>query len=154
MGWNSKLLKIIQTWFGCTDNNAQHAFMKLGFNYHLKETHLGFEGNLDAVNANIKIVLSYTVRDGIFVNIKVLNPWKVLFEYVDGAYFVNDQNAERFDKIIKSLKDLQTQNDQGNYRRIYAQMETIVLKHLLEYTSCASKRHYNLKDNDLPKQIQ
>lgn len=133
MEWNSKLLKTIQIWFGCTNRanrDAQLAFKKTGFAYQIKETNLGFEGSLDEIGGNIKIVLSYTVRDGMFVNIKVLNPWKIIFEYSDGAYFVNDPNVKRYDKLIKALKNLQASKDKGNYCRIYAQLELIVLEHL------------------------
>lgn len=43
---NSKLLKIIKTRFGCTDNaenNAGYAFAKSGFHYQVKKHILGLK---------------------------------------------------------------------------------------------------------------
>lgn len=139
---NSKLLKIIKTRFGCTDNaenNAGYAFAKSGFHYQVKKTHLGFEGTLDSVDGNIRIILSYTVRDGIFVNIKTLNPWQVLFEYTDGAYFSTTLDSNEFDGIIEALKDLQTLTHRSNCHEVYLQMEKIVSAYLSECALCMNK---------------
>lgn len=142
MAWNSKLLKTITTWFGCTDDakgNTKYTFAKLGFHYQVKKAHLGFEGTLDSVDKNTRIVLSYTVHDGIFVNIKTLNPWQVLFEYADGGYFSTVSHSNELDRIIEALKNLQSQNYQLSYHEIYSQIERIILTYILECASCVNK---------------
>lgn len=142
MAWNSKLLRIITTWFRCTDDakdNSKYTFAKAGFHYQVQKVHLGFEGTLNWVDKNTRIVLSYTVRDGIFVSIKTLNPWQVLFEYADGGYFSTVSNSNEFDRIIEALKDLQSLNYQLSYHEVYSQIERIILTYVSECTSCMNK---------------
>lgn len=124
--------------FGCADaaeKNAEYTFEKIGFHYQVKEVYLGFEGSLDSIDGNMRIILSYTVRDGVFLNIKTLNPWKVLFEYADGAYFSTGANSNEFDGIVEALQNLQSANDTANEHEVYVQMEKIVLAYLLEHAS-------------------
>lgn len=113
--------------------NRQRDFAELGFHYQVKEIHLGFEGNLEEIRGNLQIVLSYTVRDGIFLNIKRTKPWQVLFEYSDGAHFTNCTSADEFAQMIRSLESLRQRNHQDHDCDIYAQLERIVLEYLSEH---------------------
>lgn len=128
------MLKKMWNWFENADSereNRQQDFAELGFHYQVKETYLGFEGILDEIRGKLQIILSYTVRDGIFVNMKRTEPWQVLFEYSDGAYFTNCTNE--FAHMIQSLENLRQRNCQEDNCDTYAQLEMIVLAYLFEY---------------------
>lgn len=77
---------------------------KLGFIYRTRIVDFGKEFELTLPNRTTTIIWSYTARDGIYVKIKSLSPYKVLFEYLDGAPIFND-NREMIYITLISLTD-------------------------------------------------
>lgn len=57
-----------------------------------------------APDRNATIKWFYTYRDGIFVQIKHLSPYSIVFEFCDGSYFINTKD-ERLQNFLKKIRD-------------------------------------------------
>ncbi len=71
--------------------------------YQVSPIYLGYKGELRA--GSLRLELAFSARDGIFVNIKSLAPWKVFFEYADGSCMINDEAAQ-YSNLLASLNQL------------------------------------------------
>lgn len=94
--------------------------------YDVKPVSLGFKGRLRA--SNLDLQFSYSIRDGIFVNIKSVSPWKVLFEYADGSCLMNS-TAQRYSELLAALKQLQETESKLDYPEVYTRLERIIWEH-------------------------
>ena len=140
MEWSWKWLRVIKTWFGCIDSSAQNdnvapltidQLATLGIDqYREKKIYLGYSGELDS--GSLEIQFSYSVRDGILVNIKTELKWKILFDYCDGSYLVNDDKAKYEDLLVK-LNRLREVKEELDDRAVYKQLQRIVIEHLIKY---------------------
>ena len=92
--------------------------------YQVSPIYLGYKGELRA--GSLRLELAFSARDGIFVNIKSLAPWKVFFEYADGIYMINDK-AERYSDLLASLNQLRESEKERNDLEVYKRLEKIVL---------------------------
>lgn len=93
--------------------------------YQVSPIYLGYKGELRT--GNLRLELSYSARDGIFVSIKSLAPWKVFFEYADGSYMINDK-TERYSDLLASLNQLRESEKERNDLEVYKRLEEIVLR--------------------------
>ena len=73
---------------------------KQGFIYKTRIVDFGKEFELTLPNKITIINWSYTARDGIYVKIKSSSPYKVLFEYLDGAPIINDNREMIYVNLI------------------------------------------------------
>ncbi len=92
--------------------------------YQVIPIYLGYKGELRT--GNLRLELSYSARDGIFVNIKSLAPWKVFFEYADGSCVINDESAQYSD-LLASLNQLRKSEKEWSDLEVYKRLEEIVL---------------------------
>lgn len=92
--------------------------------YQVSPIYLGYKGELRA--GSLRLELSYSARDGIFVNIKSLAPWKVFFEYADGGCMINDEAAQ-YSNLLASLNHLRESEKEWNALEVYKRLEEIVL---------------------------
>jgi len=93
--------------------------------YQVSPIYLGYKGELRA--GSLRLELSYSARDGIFVNIKSLAPWKVFFEYADGGCMINDEAAQ-YSNLLASLNQLRESEKEWNALEVYKRLEEIVLR--------------------------
>ena len=77
--------------------------------------------------------MSYSVRDGILVNIKKNRPYQVLFDYVDGAYYINDDSHREYDRLVELLSALKNQTKDHHHMVVYKNLEAILFKFLANY---------------------
>lgn len=130
-----KWLRAIKAWFGCIDSSAQgngiapftaDQLAALGIDeYHVKEISLGYSGELHA--GSLEICFSYSVRDGVFVNIKTVSKWRILFEFCDGNSLIND-DREKYTNLLAKLKRLREIQGELDYREAYEQLQQIVIE--------------------------
>ncbi len=102
-----------------------------GFVYTCEEIYLGEKGRLVSPDGNIIAEWSYTQRDGISTQIKRKKPYKILFEYFEGNYFIND-DRESVCKSLTELKDnlemLRNEIKANNHVNSYNRVESIILQ--------------------------
>lgn len=92
--------------------------------YQVSPIYLGYKGELRA--GSLRLELAFSARDGIFVNIKSLAPWKVFFEYADGSCMINDESAQ-YSNLLASLNQLRESEKEWNALEVYKRLEKIVL---------------------------
>lgn len=95
--------------------------------YHVKEIYLGYSGELRA--GNLEICFSCSVRDGVLVNIKTISKWKILFEFCDGNYLINDDRV-KYTNLLAKLKELREMQEELDSPEAYEQLQAIVIEHL------------------------
>lgn len=93
--------------------------------YQVSPIYLGYKGELRV--GSLRLELSYSARDGIFVNIKSLAPWKVFFEYADGGCMINDEAAQ-YSNLLASPNQLRESEKEWNALEVYKRLEEIVLR--------------------------
>lgn len=98
--------------------------------YREKKIYLGYSGELRS--GSLEIQFSSSVRDGILVNIKTVSKWKILFDYCDGNYLINDDKAKYADLLAK-LNQLCEAKDELDDREVYMRLQKIVIDHLSTY---------------------
>ena len=126
MRWISQCLHAVKAHLQCA-KTAKPLNVKTppGFDsYQVIPIYLGYKGELRT--DNLRLELSYSARDGIFVNIKSLAPWKVFFEYADGNCMINDEAAQYSD-LLASLNQLRENEKEQDDLEVYKRLEEIVL---------------------------
>ena len=111
------------------ETGVLHPLVDQGFVYTCKEVYLGKEGTLLSPDGNIIIKWFYTERDGMFVQINRRKPYKIMFEYADGNYFINDDREDIRQSMTALKDDLERlREEMKSHRRIdpYGRMESIV----------------------------
>ena len=124
MRWSWKRLRGINS---AQNNNAAPSGID---QYREKKIYLGYSGELRS--GSLEIQFSSSVRDGILVNIKTVSKWKILFDYCDGNYLINDDKAKYADLLAK-LNQLRESKDKLDDREIYNRLQKIVIDHLSTY---------------------
>ena len=82
---------------------------------------------------DLVLSMSYSVRDGILVNIKKNRPYQVLFDYVDGAYYINDDSRGGYDHLVECLSALKNQIKSHHYMVVYENLEAIMFRFVANY---------------------
>lgn len=95
------------------------------FAYTYTRLYLGAKGEAVTANGNLAFLMSFSIRDGIFVKFKRQCPYRVLFDYADGAYYVNDVAERGYDKLIISLLQFQ-KTPHNDDAAAYSELEGIV----------------------------
>ena len=112
-----------------------------GYQYTWQDIDFGKEGLLISLDDNIIIKFHFTYRDGIFVQIKRRVPYRIFFEYFDGAYFFNlvQEKGENILSItnISKLKDnldmLQSEHKMGIQKNdAFTKLECIFFEFIKE----------------------
>lgn len=95
------------------------------YQYSYSEMYLGAEGKVRCLEKGVEFFISFSVRDGMQAKIKMTQPYKVLFDYTDGSYFINDEIASKYEWLIDEFSKLRKEKNL-NYSEIYEKMEEIV----------------------------
>ena len=105
--------------------------INIGFHYTCEDLYLGQKGILIFPNGNLIVHIEYTHRDGIMANLKKLKPWKVLFNYSDGGYYINiEQDNELYQVFFTYINELEKlrQKIQGVHKLdVFAEIEKLTL---------------------------
>lgn len=99
--------------------------------YTYAEVYLGAKAKAILTETKTEVVMSYSVRDGILVNIKRSEPYRVLFDYVDGTYLVNDDEGREYDQLVESLLCLKDEAGKHHHSVVYEKLEAILYKFLV-----------------------
>lgn len=94
------------------------------FRYFYSQVYLGSEGRAVTVDGNLEVLMSFSAKDGILVKLKQNRPYRILFDYVDGAYYVNSNFESQFGKLIQNLSLLQKARD--DIENTYYHVEQVV----------------------------
>ena len=70
-----------------------------GYKYTWQDIDFGKAGVLSSPDDNIIIKFNYTYRDGIYVQIKRKAPYRIIFEYFDGAYYFNMDQGKQENRL-------------------------------------------------------
>lgn len=133
MGWSLRCLKDMKIWFNCFDflnRKKKKTLLLCGlpqskYQYSYSEMYLGAKGKVRCLEKGVEFSISFSVRDGMLAKIKVIQPYRVLFDYVDGAYFINDEIVSKYEWLIDEFSKLRKEKNL-NYPKIYEKMEEIV----------------------------
>lgn len=101
--------------------------------YSYSEVYLGAKGIVNIYPQDLVLLMSYSVRDGILINIKKNHPYQVLFDYVDGAYYINDDSNRGYAHLVELLSALKNRTRNHQYTEIYENLEAIVFKFVANY---------------------
>ena len=94
--------------------------------YSYSEIYLGAQSVVNINSHDLVLQMSYSVKDGILINIKKKRPHRLLFDYVDGAYYINDDSNREYDHLVELLSVLKKQRRNSNYTVIYEKLEAIM----------------------------
>lgn len=132
----------MSTWLKCIkcckrNNNSSAADLTNSaeeqgiFEYSQEKLYLGTKGILKLNDANHTVIFSYAIHDGIMWKMKRNNPYKVLFEYCDGNYFINNTDKSIFLSLVNELNriHMNTYCDQA----IFSELKRISVSFLKEY---------------------
>lgn len=118
--------KIIHTQ-PCTPNLLDNPYVST---YKLSSLYLGKEGRIALKNGTTEIYIHYSERDGIGWIFKSLSPYKVLYSYDDGAYYINDSSQGRYIELTNQLESLRKQAHSQHFLQSFVQLEKITTEFL------------------------
>ena len=110
-------------------SEAFQPLISQGYDYTCEQLYLGKKGTLLYPNRSIVIEWSYTQRDGIYVHIKRKDKYKVLFEYADGAYYINSRQTETLAQLSDLKEELDRMSKSSQINRNadnYCKLEMII----------------------------
>ena len=131
----------MRIWSLCTKMFQKHKKMREslfaksdGFQceYSYSEVYLGAKSKVTLAEEGIEVSMSYSVRDGILVKIKRNKPYSVLFDYIDGAYLINDEKDRGYVWLVESLNALKNGSDKCHSLKTHDNVEKIVYRFLVE----------------------
>lgn len=93
--------------------------------YKCSPLYLGKEGVITLKSGTREIYIHYSEKDGLGWIFKSLIPYKVLFSYNDGAYYINDSTRNKYSDLILQLDLLKTNAHNQHFSRSFAQLEII-----------------------------
>ena len=109
-----------------------------GFNYTHRNIDFGEEGKLITPDLNTTIKWFFTVRDGIFVQIKHSSPYSIVYEYFDGSSIINTKsgNLQVFLKeFCDDLDNLRNEINNEMCKYAYRELEIIILARIDAFIS-------------------
>ena len=101
--------------------------------YSYSQVYLGVKGIVNIYSQDLVLSMSYSVRDGILVNIKKNRPYKVLFDYVDGSCYINDDSHKGYDHLVELLSTLKNQIKNRHHTSVYENLEVIMFNFIANY---------------------
>lgn len=92
--------------------------------------YLGMKGKLYSIDGNLRIEFSYSVRDKIYVKVILINPWRILFEYVEGGSHIFDDDNHDYEYWLTDLQNrldiLMSESSGKNYQVIFNEVKSII----------------------------
>lgn len=103
------------------------------YQYSYSEVYLGAEGKVTCLDKKIEVFMSFSVRDGIWVKIRKKQPYQVLFNYADGAYYTNDETNIEYEQLINAFSILKNETKDYHYMEVYEKLEAIIYNFIIMY---------------------
>ena len=98
--------------------------------YSYSQMYLGAKSKVMFAENEIEVLMSYSVRDGVLVKIKRNKPYRILFDYIDGTYFVNDEREHGYAQLVESLNFIKKESSNNHHMKMYDSVEEIVYNFL------------------------
>lgn len=93
------------------------------YTYTYSKIYLGSKAKVCLCDRKIEINFSFSVRDGILIKIKCNQPYRVLFHYVDGSYYINDGSNINYKRLIELLSAIRNDALIHPQQEIYRKLE-------------------------------
>ena len=130
----------MRIWCGCTKRTQSSRRIDKspfanqdGCDYSYSEEYLGAKAIVNIYSQNIVLTMSYSLRDGILVNIKKNCPYRVVFDYVDGSYYVNDNRDGGYGHLAELLLTLGNQTSGNHHMKIYKKLEELMFEFVMKF---------------------
>lgn len=104
-----------------------------GLSYECADVYLGKKGICTLSLNGYSINLYYSARDGIGWKLKCDKPYAVLFDYNDGAYFINDPSQFDYSKLLSQLCRLQSEVSKTDHTNVFRRLEEITAQFIRAY---------------------
>ena len=88
--------------------------------------YLGSEAKVYLSDKKMEFFFSFSVRDGVLVKIKCNQPYRVLFDYVDGSYYINDNSNIDYKRLIELLSAVRNDTCKRHWHETYDKLEKIM----------------------------
>lgn len=101
---------ILSRCFNWSAKKIRSPFAKLDSHicmYYQSKIYLGIQGRACLPVSSVEITFSISIRDGILAKIKSKSPYCIRFEYIDGKYFINDEERTCYQQLIAGLAEIQ-----------------------------------------------
>ena len=96
-----------------------------GISYCYKNMGLDEFGSVEILNLKERITFEYSIRDGILIQIKRLDPWKILLDYANGSFYIYDDNKTKYKNLLENL-------DRASIVDNYDELEEIIFLYCVE----------------------
>ena len=107
-----------------------------GISYCYKNMGLDEFGSVEILNLKERITFEYSIRDGILIQIKSLDPWKILLDYANGSFYIYDDNKTKYKNLLENL-------DRASIVDNYDELEEMIFLYCVEaYGISRSKRKF------------
>lgn len=107
-----------------------------GISYCYKNMGLDEFGSVEILNLKERITFEYSIRDGILIQIKSLDPWKILLDYANGSFYIYDDNKTKYKNLLENL-------DRASIVDNYDELEEMIFLYCVEaYGISKSKRKF------------
>lgn len=130
----------MRIWCKCINRNQSDkrphnsTFMNLNnSDYSYTHEYLGAKGIVNIHPQDLALHMSYSVRDGICVKLKRNRPYRVLFDYVDGTYYINDDSDRGYFHLVEQLSALKEQTKTCHYETVYQNLEEIMFGFVVDF---------------------
>lgn len=141
MEWNWRFWQGMRIWSKCTKafKKRKHEYISPFLSqtpwkvkYSCSQIYLGITGKVVLLDCEIELSITISEYDGILVQIKRVSPYCILFEYVDGAYYINDESDRDYHKLVAILLDLSCKINQEHLSTIYETLESSLYTFMLD----------------------
>ena len=99
--------------------------------YAYMEEYLGVKAKVILAEGEYEISSSYSVRDGVLVNIKRNKPYKILYDYIDGVSLVLDEKDRGYAELTEKLNLLKEESGKYFHLDAYDRLEEEVYNFLV-----------------------
>lgn len=101
--------------------------------YTYSKISLGAQAKVYFPEQKMEFSMVYDRRDGIWAQIKRKEPWRILFEYVDGVCLINDDMDRDYQQLKDALELLKSEENTEETMKIYEKLEKIMYQFIVEY---------------------
>ena len=116
-------------WFRKPKRKGESPFTNLNssnYIYTYSETYLGAKAKVFLCDSTTEFQFSFSVKDGILVKIKSNQPYRILFDYVNGSYYINDNDHTEYNRLVESLSAIKNDPSIHDYSEMYTKLEEIM----------------------------
>lgn len=96
-----------------------------GISYCYKNMGMDEFGSVEILSLKERITFEYSIRDGILIQIKRLDPWKILMDYANGSFYIYDDNKTKYKNLLENL-------DRASIVDNYDELEEMIFLYCVE----------------------